>query len=312
MTFSDQPALQMIPEWKKQYISYEVSLRNSQRSMTEEFLKSGEEELNKVNLFYSEKLSEAHNRLATFGIVAQEVSRSKINFVKRLDCFLWRIFVYFYKTDLKIQNYNNLGCEHGLKWRNERLDTSLLKTDTGKCEYLMAKLETFMIQLEEGDKLRAMKRLEIPPMDKTPVRTNGLTCEILLSVTSGSETVLNHVTYPIVLKVLNETDQEFMKPQLQLYKRSFLLIEFLFLIGLNLHCFNKSTINHTLIFGLDPRDHLSYYHIFEMAGGLTVCWCTQHVHPLLFHSFLLFLLLNPFSIFHTRARCWLMVTNGKI
>ncbi|XP_042579353.1 xenotropic and polytropic retrovirus receptor 1-like [Cyprinus carpio] len=115
---------------------------------------------------------------------------------------------------------------------------------------------------------------------------------------------------------------ELLKPQLQLYKGSLLLIEFLFLIGLNLYCFNISAINHTLIFGLDPRDHLSYYHIFEMAGGLTVCWCTsvlaslhpsvlsvpQQFHPLLFHSFLLFLLLNPFSIFHTQSRRWLIVT----
>lgn len=160
------------------------------------------------------------------------------------------------------------------------------------------------------------------------------------------------VTYTIVLKVLNETDLELLKPQLQLYKGSFLLIEFMFLIGLNLYCFDISAINRTLIFGLDPRDHLLYYHIFEvsyseityqsafsnivmavlrshmivcvmqMAGGLTVCWCTsvlaslyppvlpvpQQLHPLLFHSFLLFLLLNPFSVFHTQARHWLIVT----
>ncbi|KAL1274630.1 hypothetical protein QQF64_027444, partial [Cirrhinus molitorella] len=130
----------------------------------------------------------------------------------------------------------------------------------------------------------------------------------------------------IAFRVLNETDLELLKPQLQLYKGSFLLIEFLFLIGLNLYCFSISAINHTLIFGLDPRDHLSYYHIFEMAGGLTVCWCTsvlaslhppvlsvpQQLHPLLFHSFLLFLLLNPFSIFHTQARRWLMVTMSKV
>lgn len=155
----------------------------------------------------------------------------------------------------------------------------------------------------------------------------------------------------LVLKVFNETDLELLKPQLQLYKGSFLLIEFLFLIGLNLYCFNTSAINHTLIFGLDPREHLSCYHIFEvsceiiylsvfinlmitvlrphvfdcvmqMAGGLTMCWCSsvlaslhppvlsipQQLHPLLFHSFLLFLLLNPFSIFHAQARRWLMVT----
>lgn len=62
--------------------------------------------------------------------------------------------------------------------------------------------------------------------------------------------------------------------------------------------------------------------VLQMAGGLTVCWCTsvlaslhpsvlsvpQQFHPLLFHSFLLFLLLNPFSIFHTQSRRWLIVT----
>lgn len=102
-------------------------------------------------------------------------------------------------------------CEHGLKWRNERLDTSLLNTDRGQCEHLMSELEvsmqhcnrsfsslyssqdiqlldktlnvilqTFMIQLEGGDKLRAMKRLEVPPMDKTLVTAKSLTCEIEL------------------------------------------------------------------------------------------------------------------------------------
>jgi len=161
--------------------------------------------------------------------------------------------------------------------------------------------------------------------------------------------VCTNVQY--VLKVLNETDLELLKPQLKLYKGSFLLIELLFLIGLNLYCFNTSAINHKLIFGLDPRDHLSCYHLFEvsceiiylslfstlmitglrphifdcvmqMAGVLTVCWCAsvlaslhppvlsipQQLHPLLFHSLLLFLLLNPFSIFHAQARRWLMVT----
>ncbi|KAG1927975.1 EXS (ERD1/XPR1/SYG1) family protein [Pimephales promelas] len=63
-----------------------------------------------------------------------------------------------------------------------------------------------------------------------------------------------------------------------------------------------------------------------MAGVLTVCWCAsvlaslhppvlsipQQLHPLLFHSLLLFLLLNPFSIFHAQARRWLMVTMCKV
>ncbi|XP_073807693.1 xenotropic and polytropic retrovirus receptor 1 homolog isoform X2 [Danio rerio] len=215
---------------------------------------------------------------------------------------------------------SKFGSERGLKWRNERLDTSLLNTDRSKCEHLMSKLETFMIQLEGGDKLRAAKRLEVTNLDKTlkveqwTIFRTGFYCGLILALLTT-----------IACKVM-DTDLELLKPQLQLYRGSFLLIEFLFLIGLNIFCFNTSEINHSLIFGLDPRDHLSCYHIFEMAVGLTVCWCTsvlaslhspvmsipQQLHPLLFHSFLLFLLLNPFSIFQARARHWLTVTMCKV
>lgn len=51
-----------------------------------------------------------------------------------------------------------------------------------------------MIQLEGGDRLRAMKRLEVPPMDKTPVRTN--------SDKSGSETLNNALETDIKIKQL--------------------------------------------------------------------------------------------------------------
>ncbi|KAG1927979.1 SPX domain-containing protein [Pimephales promelas] len=80
-------------------------------------------------------------------------------------------------------------------------------------------------------------------------------------------------------RVLNETDLELLKPQLKLYKGSFLLIEFLFLIGLNLYCFNTSAINHKLIFGLDPRDHLSCYHLFEARRWLMVTMCKVLAAP---------------------------------
>lgn len=43
-----------------------------------------------------------------------------------------------------------------------------------------------MIQLEGGDKLRAMKRLEVPAMDKTLVR-HVSPVNMLLNETSGSE-----------------------------------------------------------------------------------------------------------------------------
>ncbi|XP_026068545.1 xenotropic and polytropic retrovirus receptor 1 homolog [Carassius auratus] len=96
--------------------------------------------------------------------------------------FLQKYQEFNYKCFCKITTMydSKFGCEHGLKWRNERLDTSLLNTDRGKCEHFMSKLETFMIQLEGGDKLRVMKRLEVPPMDKITVITKSLICEIKL------------------------------------------------------------------------------------------------------------------------------------
>jgi len=39
---------------------------------------------------------------------------------------------------------SKFASEHGQKWRNERLDTSLLNRDRGKCEHVMSKLEVRM------------------------------------------------------------------------------------------------------------------------------------------------------------------------
>ncbi|XP_056602947.1 xenotropic and polytropic retrovirus receptor 1-like isoform X2 [Triplophysa dalaica] len=237
-------------------------------------------------------------------------------FLQKYQEFNYRCF-----CKITVMYDSKFASEYGLKWRNERLDLSLLNTEQKKCEHLMSKLEIFMLQLEGGDKIRAMKRLEVPQIGSTA--TVGQWVMFRIGFACGLILVLLTI---IAFRVWIETDLDLLRPQLQLYKGSFLLIEFLFLMGLNLYCYSASAINHTLIFGLDPRDHLSHYHIFEMAGGLTVCWCAsvlaslhppvlsipQQLHPLLLYSFLLVLLLNPLSIFYGEARRWLTVMMCKV
>uniref|UniRef100_A0A3B3S519 EXS domain-containing protein n=1 Tax=Paramormyrops kingsleyae TaxID=1676925 RepID=A0A3B3S519_9TELE len=117
-----------------------------------------------------------------------------------------------------------------------------------------------------------------------------------------------------------------LRPLLRLYRGGFLLIEFLFLLGLNVYGWKKAGVNYVLIFELDRRDNLSHYHFFEAAGGLAVCWCTSilaclyapllpvplQLQPLLFYCLPLVLLLSPMPTLHARARRWLLSVLYKV
>lgn len=66
----------------------------------------------------------------------------------------------------------------------------------------------------------------------------------------------------------DESHLEHLKPLLQLYRGSFLLIEFLSLMGLTMYCWRRSGINHILILDLDPRCHLSHHHVLEVMSSV--------------------------------------------
>ncbi|XP_037387777.1 xenotropic and polytropic retrovirus receptor 1-like [Pygocentrus nattereri] len=184
----------------------------------------------------------------------------------------------------------------------------------------MVRLETFMLQLEGGNKQKALRRLQVPPRGME--QTAGQWITFRIGVTCGLVIALLTL---IAFKVWNEPHLEHLKA-LQLYRGSFLLIEFLFFMGLSMCCWGKSGINQVLIFELDPRQHLSHLHVLEVAGCLAVCWCAsvlaslhssllsvpQQLHPLFFHSLLLLLLLNPTPTCHSRSRRWLLTVMWNV
>ncbi|KAL7836761.1 hypothetical protein AOLI_G00280450 [Acnodon oligacanthus] len=212
------------------------------------------------------------------------------------------------------------ACEHGLQWRTEKLDTSFIYTERTRCGQMMVRLETFMLQLEGGNKQKALRRLQVPPRGME--QTAGQWITFRIGVTCGLVIALLIL---IALKVWNELHLDHLKA-LQLYRGSFLLIEFLFFMGLSMCCWGKSGINQVLIFELDPRQHLSHLHVLEVAGCLAVCWCAsvlaslhssllsvpQQLHPLFFHGLLLLLLLNPTPTCHSRSRRWLLTVMWKV
>lgn len=105
---------------------------------------------------------------------------------------------------------------------------------------------------------------------------------------------------------------------IRLYRGPFLLIEFLFLWGINIYGWRSSGVNHVLIFEMDPRNHLSEQHIIEMAGIFGVTWSLSvliflysdqlsipaYLSPLVLMAILLLFIFNPTKTFRYEARKW--------
>ena len=65
-------------------------------------------------------------------------------------------------------------------------------------------------------------------------------------------------------------------PALRMYRGVFLVILFIFLLGLNTYGWRSSGVNHVLIFELDPRNNLTHQQLLEVSSicclGLKLCW----------------------------------------
>lgn len=123
-----------------------------------------------------------------------------------------------------------------------------------------------------------------------------------------------------LLSAIFHDSGENLKVAFRLFRGPFLIIEFLFLIGINVYGWRSSGVNHVLIFELDPRNHLSEQHLMELAAILGVIWTLgllsflystslsipPYVNPLALVCIMLAFLFNPFKMFRYEARFWLL------
>lgn len=104
----------------------------------------------------------------------------------------------------------------------------------------------------------------------------------------------------------------------RLYRGPLLIVEFLFLIGINVYGWRSSGVNHVLIFELDPRNHLSEQHLMELAAIFGVVWAISvlsflysaslsippYINPLSLMGIFIIFLINPVKVFRHDARFW--------
>ncbi|XP_063369071.1 solute carrier family 53 member 1 [Cydia amplana] len=305
-----------------------------------------DQELKKITTFYSEKLAEATRKFATL----QSELKSQFDTMKpkaggdgkkapiprRKVQELKLAFSEFYLSLILLQNYQNLNYTgfrkilkkhdkllngtNGAQWRAEHVETSHFYTNKDIDRLISDTEATVTNELEGGDRQKAMKKLRVPPLgeQQSPWTT------FKVGLFSGSFIVL-FIT--VVLSALfHEGGTDNFKTAFRLYRGPFLLVEFIFLIGINVYGWRSSGVNHVLIFELDPRNHLSEQHLMELAAIFGVVWALSilsfiysanlsippFVNPLALVIIMLAFLVNPLKMFRHEARFWFLRISGRI
>uniref|UniRef100_A0A3Q3JQ11 SPX domain-containing protein n=1 Tax=Monopterus albus TaxID=43700 RepID=A0A3Q3JQ11_MONAL len=341
-------------------VTDEDTVKRYYAKFEEKFFQTCEKELLKINTFYSEKLAEAQRRFATLqnelqsSLDAQRESNAPPSLLNRKTRFhlsqeerckhhnikdLKLAFSEFYLSLILLQNYQNLNftgfrkilkkhdkildTTRGADWRVAHVEvapfytckkiTQLISETEKEHNYPIKTVVT--VELEGGDRQKAMKRLRVPPLGAaqpalawTTFRV-GLFCGffIILAIAfilSGAVFIRLKNVWPLV----------------RIYRGGFLLIQFLFLLGINTYGWRQAGVNHVLIFEIDPRNNLSHQHLFEIAGFLGVVWCLSilsclyseytyiptQINPLILYGFMVLFLINPFKTCYYKSRFWLL------
>ncbi|XP_056148786.1 xenotropic and polytropic retrovirus receptor 1-like isoform X2 [Lampris incognitus] len=333
-------------------VTDEDTVKRYYAKFEEKFFQTCEKELAKINTFYSEKLAEAQRRFATLqnelqsSLDAQRESFAHARGLRRRKTVfalsqqerckhrnikdLQLAFSEFYLSLILLQNYQNLNftgfrkilkkhdkileTSRGADWRVAHVEVAPFYT-CKKITQIISETEALVTaELEGGDRQRAMKRLRVPPLgaaQPAPAWTTfrvGLYCGVLLVLL---------VTVIITAVMIRDAN---VWPMVRIYRGGFLLIEFLFLLGINTYGWRQAGVNHVLIFELNPRNNLSHQHLFEIAGLLGVLWCVSllsclfsdsilvpmQANPLALYGFFLLFLINPFKTCYYKSRFWLL------
>ncbi|XP_037625691.1 xenotropic and polytropic retrovirus receptor 1a [Sebastes umbrosus] len=333
-------------------VTDEDTVKRYYAKFEERFFQTCEKELLKINTFYSEKLAEAQRRSATLqnelqsSLDAQRESNAPPGLRRRKTMFhlsqeerckhhnikdLKLAFSEFYLSLILLQNYQNLNftgfrkilkkhdkildTPRGADWRVAHVEVAPFYT-CKKITQLISETETIVTtELEGGDRQKAMKRLRVPPLGAaqpalawTTFRV-GLYCGFFIILA-----IAFVLTGAVFIRLEN------VWPLVRIYRGGFLLIQFLFLLGINTYGWRQAGVNHVLIFEINPRNNLSHQHLFEIAGFLGVLWCLSilsclyseytyipmQINPLILYGFMVLFLLNPFKTCYYKSRFWLL------
>lgn len=375
MKFTEHLGAHLTPEWRSQYIRYEqlkevlydgldkmppkdenpdAVLESYFSRFEEQWFSYCNEELEKINTFFAEKINEAKLKftalkhelsaagslkvapsLSTFSTreITLSSGSSKKATIKRKKKFSHLKFAFgeFYLSLVLLQNYQQLNftgfrkilkkhdkvfeTPNGALYRQEKVEVADFFTNKHVDEMILETEDLYITELEDGNRSKAMNRLRVPPLQE---RSGGNWVSCKVGFLAGLFLMLVSIaTVAAFFTVHNEGEFDI---AIRIYRGIFLFVLVTFLLAVNTWGWRKAGVNHVLIFELDPRDHLSYQQLLEVALLLGVLWAFslvvfmfEHIlgipayYPnLVLVSFLFLFTVNPFRICYYRARFWLL------
>uniref|UniRef100_A0A915PT59 SPX domain-containing protein n=1 Tax=Setaria digitata TaxID=48799 RepID=A0A915PT59_9BILA len=331
--------------------------------MDEKFFAECERELTKINLFYSQKIAEAQGkfhelnaelmafkealekrgtqsvidpitlrqRIKRHSISPRNITREHAKTAQQLKL----AFSEFYLALVLLQNYQQLNAtgfrkilkkhdklienERGLDWRISKVEKSSFFLNR-EVETLITNVERDVINdLEGGNRQAGMKRLKVPPLSEKQHATTTFTLGLFL----GAFVVLG-VTVLISWYASEPRPTEPKWVAVRLFRGPLLLFVAIWLCGLNMWGWAEAGVNHVLIFEVDPRNHLTYQSVMQIASFMCMLWSLGvlgyfyshliHLPPFLFPLLLMVIcvvyLFNPLkkpnSVFQRNSRFWII------
>ena len=141
-----------------------------------------------------------------------------------------------------------------------------------KVDTLIADVENLFTQhLEKGDRQKAMKRLRVPPFEE--IQSPWTTFRLGLYI-GMIFVLLPLIIVSTAISVMNEGKELSFewKIAIRLYRSPLFVCIHIFFIGLNSYGWSRSGVNHVLIFEIDPRNHLTYQQLLEVASFFGTVW----------------------------------------
>lgn len=375
MKFTEHLGAHLTPEWRSQYIRYEqlkevlyngldkmppkdespeLVVDTYKSKFEEQWFRYCDEELEKINTFFAEKIAEAKLKFKTLKSELYVAGSLKVGpsldalstarkmtlagepktkaHVKRRKKVSQLKFAFgeFYLSLILLQNYQQLNftgfrkilkkhdkvfeTPNGADYRREKVEVADFFTNKHVGELILETEELYIAELEDGNRSKAMNRLRVPPLQE---RSGGHWVSCRVGFLAGLFVML--LSIATVAAFFTQHDGEF-QIAIRIYRGVFLFVLVTFLLAVNTWGWRKAGVNHVLIFELDPRDHLSYQQLLEVALLIGVMWAVSLVFYMFGHilgigaytpnlvlvSVLFVFTLNPLRICYYRARFWLL------
>ncbi|CBY13913.1 unnamed protein product [Oikopleura dioica] len=268
-----------------------------------EFFEAVEVQLQKVNLFFNEKISAANRQLADITRNCDDfdlMTKKDVKHLKEAICEFY-LFVQKLKTfqELNFEAFRKINKKHD-KIMNKSTGNDFMKDNIDNSRFNLRSL-TLNIRylepwttLEGGDSKQAMNKLRVPPITDV---VHGKTNEFLfiLGVLVGISLVfLLAIAFIVNVENSGIELEENLPTIILLFRPTLLIAIFIIFFSMNMYGWANAGVNSVLIFELNPRDRLSAVQMACIGFGFLALWLVFLFIYLLLSSKLIFLSLSPY------------------